>query len=328
MTIFISVLSEAYQSRYSTVMHNGLFDKAIRSYQNKTHSNKISSEPDTPNYEREGMSLPDKRNALDETKVEIAALPPKIIAQAKIFHSHLQYVLTHNSQEKPPPGLQRVLDELMDEEAMSEDLRKEVLQDGDARRTLFMMSFERTLKRMVENTERISKLLDQRDTLEGELIPQGDDDDWNENEEEQRLEEEARRRAESTDEEDDTPPMIRRNRPNTSKKSSSNWLKLRAGILTPRLLSHNSSRRRPYTHDSGSQSEPQFLEQVEEDQNEPGDTEQTSSNARKGKGRPPLRQGSRPSNVRFADDPYDEPERPRCKEEQPVRRIDGYDAAS
>lgn len=316
MTILISVLSEAYQSRYSTVMHNGLFDKAIRNYQNKTQSNKMTSSPSTPRYDQEGMTLQDTRTALDETKVEIAALPPKIIAQAKVFHSHLQYVLTHNSQEKPPPGVQRVLDELMDEEKMSEELRKEVLQDGEARRTLFMMSFERTLKRMVENAERISKLLDQRDALE-ERVGRQDDDELND--EERQLEDEAQRRAQALDEEDESAPI---------KPKKSSWLKLRAGILAPKLLSSNSVRRTPYIHNSGSQSEPQSLGQVNEEQNESGDAGQEGDKERDEKGKGPLRQGSK---LRFVDNPYDEPEAPRYKEEQPGRSTAspiGYEASN
>ncbi|KAG8798130.1 hypothetical protein FRC17_007553, partial [Serendipita sp. 399] len=56
MTILVSVLSEAAQSRYSTVLHNGLFDKAIRSYQNRTNAEKQSSLPNTPSYDADAMT--------------------------------------------------------------------------------------------------------------------------------------------------------------------------------------------------------------------------------------------------------------------------------
>lgn len=314
MTILVSVLSEAYQSRYSTMMHNGLFDKAIRSYQNKTHSNRQASHSDTPIYDKDAMTVEERQQALDETRVEIAAIPPKIIAQAKVFHAHLQYVLTHNTQDKPPPGLQRALDELMDEEAMNEDLRKEVLQDGDARRTLFMMSFERTLKRMVENAERISKLIEERESLEGGLeygLGQDNEDDV---------------RGEEDEDENgfaDSPTDMRHQEslydiPDA--KRGNPWLKLRSGLLGAKALRSNVRRgsSRPYMHARGSQSEPHLTINEEEDENDgledevdkrPDCTETgtPSSSSKKSRTRqPPKLQPSKLSAVRFADNPYDD----------------------
>ena len=326
MTILVSVLSEAYQSRYSTMMHNGLFDKAIRSYQNKTHTNRQASHADTPTYDKSTMTVAERRQALDDTRVEMAAIPPKIIAQAKVFHAHLQYVLTHNTQEKPPPGLQRALDELMDEEAMNDELRKEVLQDGEARRTLFMMSFERTLKRMVENAERVSKLIEERDSLEDGLgfglDRNGDDID----------------ELDQADEEDDafadSPQDMRHNDKGDEQNAADekkttgkgHWLKLRSGILSARALRPNANRAAssraggPYFHTSGSQSEPHLATTEEEEEDGKNDDNAVPRVQRKEKGkksadstlssrkfrtRPvPQRQPSKLGAVRFADNPY------------------------
>ncbi|KIM33982.1 hypothetical protein M408DRAFT_88820 [Serendipita vermifera MAFF 305830] len=318
MTILISVLSEAYQSRYSTMLHNGLFDKAIRNYQNKTHTNKQSSQPSTPNYDKDAMSPDELRQALGDTRLEMAAIPPKIIAQAKVFHAHLQYVLTHNTQDKPPPGLQRALDELMDEEAMNEELRKEVLQDGEARRTLFMMSFERTLKRMVENAERISKLIEEHDALEegldygAERGDNGNDDNFNET---------------NDDDGDDGFTESPRNErfgdktdcDQRQRSTLGNWAKLRSGLLSAKALRSSANRRSsranvPYMHERGSQSEPRLTVTEEEeegdvDERHPKEKKGTGINRpsfRKSKSRPPPldNQPSQPSGVRFADNPY------------------------
>jgi potassium channel subfamily K, other eukaryote len=169
MTVLISVLSEAYQSRYSTVIQNGLFGKAIRNYQNKTNSTKQASHLDIPTYDSETMTVEERRAALDKTKVEIAKLPPKIIAQANIFNIHLQSALSHNSSEGPSPELQKALDEIMDEGEMKKELRKELLKDGDARRMMLKMYFERSLKRMEEDTERVSNLIKVQNALEASL---------------------------------------------------------------------------------------------------------------------------------------------------------------
>lgn len=311
MTILFSVLSEAYQSRYSTVMHNGLFDKAVRSYQNKTHTEKQTSLPSTPAFDAETMTKQEKVEALNSTKVEMSTIPPRIISLAKAFHSHLQYVLSHNSQEKPPPGLQRALDELMQEEAMNEDLRKEVLQDGEARRTLFMMSFERTLKKMVENAERISKLIDDRDALEqtmrfideevdellnevGDRGGDGDDDGTNDN----GL--------------TDSPAEMRHEDMHGGHKiAKMRWQKIRTGVLGTGVLGFGrsrSSRHDPYMHHDGSQSAPHLTggEAEEAEDDNTGWLQGRGASFSNKRRRRSRARSSKMSNVRFADDPYHE----------------------
>jgi hypothetical protein len=362
MTILLSVLSEAYESRYSTIMHNGLFDKAIRSYQNKTHSQKLSSHPETPTYDKDTMTVAERRIALDETRAQMAKIPPKIIAQAKVFHAHLQFVLAHNNQEKPPPGLQRALDELMDEEEMNEDLRKEVLQDHEARRTLFMMTFERTLKRVVENAERVSKLIQERDSLEeglgwglerdddeilngddDEIMDQDDDDDGDGDDEypDDTLDVPASNSRDASSSEPHDPSGKKRS------AAMAHWLKLRTGIMLSPRSRHsqtgpNTNTSNPYLHASGSQSEPRFIwaEEEEEGEKEDKDTEAAldcgdgskgeSSGGGSGSGsntpgrrQPPVRQASKLSAVRFADNPYGDPQSPTSENTVPDNVIIG-----
>ncbi|KAG8800137.1 hypothetical protein FRC19_000212 [Serendipita sp. 401] len=302
MTILVSVLSEAFQSRYSTVIHNGLFDKAMRSYQNKTHSERQASPPETPSYNTNAMTQGERKEALEETKTEIANIPPKIIAQAKAFHAHLQFVLTNSSQEKPPPGLQRALDDLMEEEKMNEELRKEVLQDGEARRALFMMSFERTLKKMVENAEKLSKLIEEQESLEKGLKQEDEEDGLEDEDEFSQSPEDARvsdNREEPESAGDDTGR-------GGSKSGRANWLKLRSSLFATRLHPSSYTNRRPYLHTDGSQSEPHVIpEEEEETANSPGNSPDGSKadSHRKGKR---TRQGSQLNSVRFADNPYEE----------------------
>ena len=298
MTILFSVLSEAYQSRYSTVMHNGLFDKAVRSYQNKTHTDKQTSNPNTPTFDAETMTKDEKIDALNTTKVEMSAIPPRIISLAKAFHSHLQYVLSHNSQEKTPPGLQRALDELMQEEAMNEELRKEVLQDGDARRTLFMMSFERTLKKMVENTERISKLIDERDALEQTMrFIEGDGDED--------------LRGRDNGEDDDTHDMFSESPtdartgelPSGNSGAKVRWQKIRTDLLG--FGRSRPSNRDPYMHHYGSQSAPRLTSGGEGDE-DTGRLEGRGPPCSDKRDTRPKPRPSKLANVRFADNPYED----------------------
>jgi len=338
MTILISVLSEAYQSRYSTIMHNGLFDKVIRSYQNKTHSKKFSSYPDTPTYDKETMTVTERRLALEETRAQMASIPHKIITQAKVFHAHLHYVLTHhNPQERPPPGLQRALDELMDEEAMNDDLRKEVLHDGDARRTLFMMSFERTLKRMVEYAERITKLMEERDSLEeglgwgldrddDDILDPGNDsddigdaegdDNFLDSPEDLRYEESSYDRPVLKSRGATAPDAIESSK--IRKESAmTHWLKAHTGLLGPKtrhLTTHpDLLGLRPYLHASGSQSEPRLWRFEGENEDKGGNENEVGTpTSSKGKNvlsgrrlhRPQHGQPSKLNAVRFADNPH------------------------
>ncbi|PVG03251.1 hypothetical protein CPB86DRAFT_749431 [Serendipita vermifera] len=313
MTILISVLSEAYQSRYSTVIHNGLFDKAIRSYQKRTQTDRQTSQPEIPSYDPGAMTEQEIREALDETKVEMSSLPPKIVSHARAFHAHLQYVITHNSQDKPPPGLQRALDELMAEEAMNDDLRKEVLEDGEARRTLFMMSFERTLKKMVEHAERISKLIDERDSLEQKLTDARDTDELG-NEDPARDEEDINVQYPESPQDmrndEDRRRNTTKNRPTAARNAKSNWNKLRTGILGPLHMRSHSHRRPPYLHRDGSQSEPGLIGEGKRgapshhpDRDGHNDVEPLEPEARNSKGKQPQ---SKLGAIRFADNPYDD----------------------
>lgn len=258
MTIFISVLSEAYQSRYSNVMHSGVFDKTIRNYQNRARSLKHTNgtktgDPETPTYDDKTMTVEARRQALDDTKVEISSLPPKVVGHAKALHTHLQYVLSHSSTEALPPGLQRALDELMDEEKMNENLRKEVLDDSEARRTLYMMSFERTLKKMVEHVERISNLIEQRDMLEDRLGFKKYVEELDEEVEEQQEEENAA--AEGVDNAKGGRPLLRPGGSrNIVERGHKNWGKLRAGFLGS-LAPRHSLRRNHYEDEGHSEAQ-------------------------------------------------------------------------
>jgi hypothetical protein len=236
MTVLISVVSEAYQSRYSTVVQNGLFEKAMRKYQNKPQSIKQESHPDIPTYDREAMTVEELRNALNDTKVEIAKLPLEIIAQADVFHTHLQDALSHKSSEKPSPGLQKVLEEMMDEGEMNDELRKEVLQNEEARRNMFMIYFDRTLKRMVEHTERMSKLIEVRNALEESGEAEG------------------------------VGLSSKNDGLKLSTRNHTNWLKPRAGVFISSSPRQTHRKDMPYLHQGGIQSAPHLaLDESSED---------------------------------------------------------------
>jgi potassium channel subfamily K, other eukaryote len=177
MTVLISVIAEAYQTRYSTIVHNGLLDKQIRGLKET-----ISLSRRTTNTEDERsqhhhlardpdeLTINERLEAREYLHQELAGLPELITQDARDFYVHIRYFGKPNPGhgDQLPPGLERVLQETMDQENMNEAMRKEVLQDEAAKKALMMLHLENTVRRLVDKAERLTVLLAERDALEGE----------------------------------------------------------------------------------------------------------------------------------------------------------------
>jgi hypothetical protein len=86
------------------------------------------------------LSTEDALNeAHTHTQTQLEALPHKILADAKIFHEHLSYFVGSGNKVKVdsgdelPPGLQQLLNEITGAEKLGERVKREILQDEDAR---------------------------------------------------------------------------------------------------------------------------------------------------------------------------------------------------
>ncbi|KAI9069608.1 hypothetical protein FKP32DRAFT_1692107 [Trametes sanguinea] len=108
----------------------------------------------------------------------LEALPGEIVRGARTFQEYMQYFVSSGSDvvydeneedaegvTKVPPDMKKLLDELAEMEHISERVKSEILQDEDARKTLFMLSLERSLKKMVASAERALSALADRDAL-------------------------------------------------------------------------------------------------------------------------------------------------------------------
>ena len=178
MTVLISVLAEAYQSQYSTIMRNDLLHKQMRGLKS---TNSLSRRNTDGVEDGKGCRGCLTRN-LDELPVdarivdrecahqELAGLPLLIIQDARDFHVHIRYLGNPNPShgDKLPPGLERVLQAAMDQENMNEAMRKEALHDGAAKKALMMLHLEKTIQGLVDKAERLIVLLAERDALEQE----------------------------------------------------------------------------------------------------------------------------------------------------------------
>ncbi|KAK7685004.1 hypothetical protein QCA50_011839 [Cerrena zonata] len=191
MTILISVLQEAGSSRYKNALHSRMFDNAVKKYQAKedkettrilsnknAYRTRHSSQPGTPH--RLDVSEEAVEAAKQEAQKELEQLPAEIIRQTQNFREHMQFYVNHGQvdsvydqtlapEENRPPRypkeLKALLDQIGELEGMSAKAKREIMQDEDARKTLFILSIERTLRGMLNAAESALAALAERDTL-------------------------------------------------------------------------------------------------------------------------------------------------------------------
>ncbi|KAF7291980.1 Tandem pore domain k+ channel [Mycena indigotica] len=180
MTILISVIAEGFSSKYHSVMHTGVFDRAVKRYRERakviaekgrkgrTHPGSGQTPPPLNHHRSREDQL---RDAHDRTQTQLEALPHKILADAKTFHEHLSYFVGSgnsagmDSGEDLPPGLQQLLNEITGAERIGERIKREILQDEDARQTLFTLSIEQALRKMINSAESALQALEERERL-------------------------------------------------------------------------------------------------------------------------------------------------------------------
>ncbi|KAJ7868633.1 hypothetical protein B0H14DRAFT_2729837 [Mycena olivaceomarginata] len=182
MTILISVISEAFSSKYHSALHAGIFERAVKRYRERaralaerTRRGKkqgvpISGLPRPPLSEHQSTD-----DVLKEvhtrTQTQLEALPHKILADAKTFHEHLSYFVGAGNKVKVdsgddlPPGLQRLMNEITGAQKLGERIKREILQDEDARHTLFTLSIEHALRNMINSAEAAVQAIEEREQL-------------------------------------------------------------------------------------------------------------------------------------------------------------------
>ncbi|KAJ6600011.1 hypothetical protein DFH09DRAFT_628154 [Mycena vulgaris] len=180
MTILISVISEAFSSKYHSALHAGVFERAVKRYRERARAiaekarrgkNKLLAPvhhaPLSAHHSTEDMM----KEAHTHTQTQLEALPHKILADAKMFHEHLSYFVgpgnkvTVDSGDQLPPGLQQLMNEITGAEKLGERIKREILQDEDARHTLFTLSIEQALRRMINSAESVVQALEERERL-------------------------------------------------------------------------------------------------------------------------------------------------------------------
>ncbi|KAF9067066.1 hypothetical protein BDP27DRAFT_1226488 [Rhodocollybia butyracea] len=168
MTILISVVAEAYTSRYKTVLQSTrIFDRAVSKYQAREKAN-----ASTNTEKRTHGSHSDVLYSTQKVEKQLEELPQRILNHARLFHEHLQYFVGpgsdargHSSQHRIPESLTKLMDDIAGASKFGEKIQTEILQDKEARQTLFTLSIEKTLRKMIEAAEEAKESLAERDRL-------------------------------------------------------------------------------------------------------------------------------------------------------------------
>ncbi|KAJ6608227.1 hypothetical protein B0H10DRAFT_1816320 [Mycena sp. CBHHK59/15] len=187
MTILVSVISEAFSSKYHTALHAGVFERAVKRYRERARAIaektrlRGKNKPLSPSSTQTELPRPpllehlSMEDALSESHIrvqaQLEALPHKILADAKTFHEHLSYfvgpgnAISTGSGDDLPPGLQQLMAEITGAEKLGERIKREILEDEDARHTLFTLSIEKALRKMINSAESAMQVIEERERL-------------------------------------------------------------------------------------------------------------------------------------------------------------------
>ncbi|QRW23622.1 ion channel protein [Rhizoctonia solani] len=135
MTILISVLTEAYSSRYKTIVHSSVLDRAVKSRRQRTLSH--SHAPSSPS--------------------DMNALAIEIVNNARAMREHMSWFVNSSGMKGAPEGVIKVLDDVAEGENMDERVKKDLMSNDEARKTVFVMSFERMLHNLACVAEEVAR---------------------------------------------------------------------------------------------------------------------------------------------------------------------------
>jgi potassium channel subfamily K, other eukaryote len=162
MTLLIAVLSEAYESTYKKAVHQKGIRRTLTTIRENaqrrgsgtlsrtaTMSSVASSGGQVPMFIQDTEEGTAGQGTLTEEPADIAsalpdkALPYLLLEAAKSFHEHVNH-FSHNDTSDPTPELRQLLDSMADENNMTKQEKDELMKDAEARRVMFMMSYEGT----------------------------------------------------------------------------------------------------------------------------------------------------------------------------------------
>jgi len=199
MTIMISVLQEAYDSRYKHALHVGAFDKAVKRYRQKAdhakpagrrhrhvHIHGPGGPPSTSHSSLHtpfGSATPQPQTPIEPSEATVAelqtqalecleALPEHVFHGVKIIHQYIRFFIDgwHHEQEgEVNDRLKKLLGEIAGMGGIGKVTKDELLHDEASRHILFMLSIEKALHKLIDVAEDAVEAVQERDALVAEL---------------------------------------------------------------------------------------------------------------------------------------------------------------
>ncbi|KAF8122573.1 hypothetical protein EV363DRAFT_1274492 [Boletus edulis] len=197
MTIFISVVSEAYSSRYKGILGRNSFKHVVRRYhqRNKVElSEKVqrigsttgvelvlhdtlerdvveSESPPAPSTIPAVASSSDHQPLVGHAQLSaLEKLPRQILTETQSIQQYMQLIGGFDSHstatvkfvDKAVWGL---IDEIMGGKKLPEGTKKDILKDSESRQSLMLLGIERSLKELVDISEQAIAAIQQRDQV-------------------------------------------------------------------------------------------------------------------------------------------------------------------
>ncbi|CAE6403148.1 unnamed protein product [Rhizoctonia solani] len=136
MSIHISVLTEAYSSHYKTIIQSSVLDQAIKSCQQHPHSHSHPA----------------------PSQADLNALAIEIITNAWAIREHMAWFVNSSGVKGALEGVVKVLDNIAKGENMDERVKKDFMSNDEARKAIFVMSFERMLHNLACVAEEVVRV--------------------------------------------------------------------------------------------------------------------------------------------------------------------------
>ncbi|KAF9259111.1 voltage-gated potassium channel [Marasmius fiardii PR-910] len=142
------VVSEAFTSRYKNIFGARIFTRLVERYKaQKEEERKVKR-----------TTSPRRRSTSEHmTTEQLEQLPRKVIQSCHTFRDIVHFFSDEehkNGHERVPEGLKALLEEIAGNNAKYKTvLNNEILKDKDARHTLFVLSIERELTRIIDAAE-------------------------------------------------------------------------------------------------------------------------------------------------------------------------------
>ncbi|KDQ06151.1 hypothetical protein BOTBODRAFT_39792 [Botryobasidium botryosum FD-172 SS1] len=158
MTILISVISEAYSSRYRTAVHSKAFVRAVANFKEQNCPPPRNCAVLSQLEESTSGVMAPMRQPQNDVFKELSSIPQDLVRHAHVFHEHVLFLHSH-SVHTPSSSLKKLLNEIAESEKLDEQLRTEVLNDVESRKVLFNLSYERAIHNLLGTAEKIAELL-------------------------------------------------------------------------------------------------------------------------------------------------------------------------